>query len=70
MAGQSRGHPLRDTEAVIGHGDRHVAETCRGQPGSGGDAAAVTTDTNLGPAELAKVSGDKKLAARVGTGHF
>ncbi|WP_326738591.1 ABC transporter substrate-binding protein [Streptomyces sp. NBC_01022] len=36
----------------------------------GGDAAAVTTDTNLGPAELAKVSGDKKLAARVGTGHF
>ncbi|MFE3946253.1 ABC transporter substrate-binding protein [Streptomyces sp. NPDC059118] len=34
------------------------------------DAAAVTTDTNLGPAELAKVSGDKKLAARVGTGHF
>lgn len=35
-----------------------------------GDAAAVTTDTNLGPAELAKVSGDKKLAARVGTGHF
>ncbi|MZD07745.1 ABC transporter substrate-binding protein [Streptomyces sp. SID5785] len=36
----------------------------------GGDAAAVTTDTNLGPAELAKVSGDKELAARVGTGHF
>ncbi|WP_326672277.1 ABC transporter substrate-binding protein [Streptomyces sp. NBC_01257] len=36
----------------------------------GTDAAAVTTDTNLGPAELAKVSGDKKLAARVGTGHF
>ncbi|MEV0782231.1 ABC transporter substrate-binding protein [Streptomyces sp. NPDC050423] len=36
----------------------------------GSDAAAVTTDTNLGPAELAKVSGDKKLAARVGTGHF
>ncbi|MFF3833636.1 ABC transporter substrate-binding protein [Streptomyces sp. NPDC002458] len=36
----------------------------------GVDAAAVTTDTNLGPAELAKVSGDKKLAARVGTGHF
>ncbi len=38
--------------------------------GQGPDAAAVTTDTNLGPAELAKVSGDKKLAARVGTGHF
>ncbi|KPC79833.1 MULTISPECIES: ABC transporter substrate-binding protein [Streptomyces] len=36
----------------------------------GVDAAAVTTDTNLGPAELAKVSGDKELAARVGTGHF
>jgi peptide/nickel transport system substrate-binding protein len=36
----------------------------------GPDAAAVTTDTNLGPAELAKISGDKELAARVGTGHF
>ena len=36
----------------------------------GGDSAAVTTDTNLGPAELAKVTGDKELAARVGTGHF
>ncbi|MEV6791020.1 ABC transporter substrate-binding protein [Streptomyces sp. NPDC051320] len=36
----------------------------------GADTAAVTTDTNLGPAELAKVTGDKKLAARVGTGHF
>ncbi|MGV9338648.1 ABC transporter substrate-binding protein [Streptomyces sp. NPDC003688] len=36
----------------------------------GADAAAVTTDTNLGPAELARVSGDKKLADRVGTGHF
>ncbi|MFB0616540.1 ABC transporter substrate-binding protein [Streptomyces sp. AGS-58] len=36
----------------------------------GTDSAAVTTDTNLGPAELAKVTGDKKLAARVGTGHF
>ncbi|WP_307544450.1 ABC transporter substrate-binding protein [Streptomyces sp. V3I8] len=36
----------------------------------GADAAAVTTDTNLGPAELAKVSGDKELAERVGTGHF
>ncbi|WP_405753763.1 ABC transporter substrate-binding protein [Streptomyces sp. NBC_00144] len=36
----------------------------------GADAAAVTTDTNLGPAELAKVTGDKKLASRVGTGHF
>ncbi|MFF1702182.1 ABC transporter substrate-binding protein [Streptomyces sp. NPDC058252] len=36
----------------------------------GADAAAVTTDTNLGPAELAKVTGDKELASRVGTGHF
>lgn len=36
----------------------------------GTDATAVTTDTNLGPAELAKVTGDKSLAARVGTGHF
>ncbi|MEW9514935.1 ABC transporter substrate-binding protein [Streptomyces bacillaris] len=36
----------------------------------GPDAAAVTTDTNLGPAELAKVGSDKKLATRVGTGHF
>ena len=38
--------------------------------GQGADAAAVTTDTNLGPAELAKVTGDKELAAHVGTGHF
>ncbi|MGW1725574.1 ABC transporter substrate-binding protein [Streptomyces sp. NPDC002306] len=36
----------------------------------GTDAAAVTTDTNLGPAELAKVTGDKELASRVGTGRF
>ncbi|MEU7578022.1 ABC transporter substrate-binding protein [Streptomyces sp. NPDC041068] len=38
--------------------------------GQGADAAAVTTDTNLGPAELAKVTGDKELASHVGTGHF
>ncbi|MFI5636326.1 ABC transporter substrate-binding protein [Streptomyces goshikiensis] len=37
---------------------------------SGADAAAITTDTNLGPAELARIGGDKQLAARVGTGHF
>ncbi|MER7538626.1 ABC transporter substrate-binding protein [Streptomyces sp. NPDC097704] len=37
---------------------------------SGADSAAVTTDTNLGPAELAQVGSDKALAARVGTGHF
>ncbi|MGS2590267.1 ABC transporter substrate-binding protein [Streptomyces hebeiensis] len=37
---------------------------------SGADAAAITTDTNLGPAELAQIGGDKELAARVGTGHF
>ncbi|MDX2815893.1 ABC transporter substrate-binding protein [Streptomyces sp. PA03-5A] len=38
--------------------------------GSGKDAAAVTTDTNLTAAELAKITGDKELAGRVGTGHF
>ena len=38
--------------------------------GVGKDADAVTTDTNLGPAELAKITGDKSLASRVGTGHF
>ncbi|RLU99364.1 ABC transporter substrate-binding protein [Streptomyces griseocarneus] len=38
--------------------------------GQGADAAAITTDNNLGPAELAQVTGDKKLASRVGTGHF
>ncbi|MEV7547039.1 ABC transporter substrate-binding protein [Streptomyces sp. NPDC089915] len=37
---------------------------------SGPDAAAVTTDTNLGPAELAQIGDNKELAARVGTGHF
>ncbi|MGW5422765.1 ABC transporter substrate-binding protein [Streptomyces sp. NPDC003943] len=37
---------------------------------SGADAAAVTTDTNLGPAELAQIGSDKELSARVGTGHF
>ncbi|MFJ9416045.1 MULTISPECIES: ABC transporter substrate-binding protein [unclassified Streptomyces] len=38
--------------------------------GSGADAAAVTTDTNLGPAELAQIGNDKELQKRVGTGHF
>ncbi|MFE7131459.1 ABC transporter substrate-binding protein [Streptomyces sp. NPDC057638] len=41
--------------------------------GSGVDAAAVTTDTNLGPAELAQIggsAGEKELASRVGTGRF
>lgn len=37
---------------------------------AGTDANAVTTDTNLGPAELAKVKGDKELSSRVATGHF
>ncbi|WP_030209060.1 ABC transporter substrate-binding protein [Streptomyces sp. NRRL S-87] len=37
---------------------------------TGPDAAAVTTDTNLGPAELAQITGNKELASRVGTGHF
>jgi peptide/nickel transport system substrate-binding protein len=36
----------------------------------GADATTVTTDTNLGPSELAKVTSDKELAKRVGTGHF
>jgi peptide/nickel transport system substrate-binding protein len=38
--------------------------------GSGSDASAITTDTNLGPAEFAQLGSDKQLAARVGTGHF
>lgn len=38
--------------------------------GSGADAAAVTTDTNLGPAELAQIAADPELKKRVGTGHF
>ncbi|MER7764703.1 ABC transporter substrate-binding protein [Streptomyces sp. NPDC097619] len=37
---------------------------------AGPDSAAVTTDTNLGPAELAQIGSDKALADRVGTGHF
>ncbi|GGY32438.1 ABC transporter substrate-binding protein [Streptomyces omiyaensis] len=37
---------------------------------AGADSAAVTTDTNLGPAELAQIGSDKELAARVGTGRF
>ncbi|GAA3045230.1 ABC transporter substrate-binding protein [Streptomyces roseofulvus] len=37
---------------------------------SGDDARAVTTDTNLGPAELARIGQDKELKARVGIGHF
>lgn len=37
---------------------------------SGDDAKAVTTDTNLGPAELAQIGQDKELKARVGVGHF
>ncbi|GGX43044.1 ABC transporter substrate-binding protein [Streptomyces fructofermentans] len=37
---------------------------------SGDDANAVTTDTNLGPAELAQIGQDKSLKARVGVGHF
>lgn len=37
---------------------------------SADDARAVTTDTNLGPAELAQVGQDKALKERVGVGHF
>ncbi|MCF3125322.1 ABC transporter substrate-binding protein [Streptomyces arenae] len=36
----------------------------------GADAAAVTTDTNLGPAELARLGGKDDTSAHVGTGHF
>ena len=40
---------------------------------SGDDAKAITTDTNLGPAELAKLGkdgNDEELKKRVGVGHF
>ncbi|MGW8379788.1 ABC transporter substrate-binding protein [Streptomyces sp. ODS28] len=37
---------------------------------SGEDAKAVTTDTNLGPAELAQIGSDPALKKRVGVGHF
>lgn len=37
---------------------------------SGDDAAAITTDTNLGPAELAQIGSDEALKDRVGVGHF
>lgn len=37
---------------------------------TGADASAITTDTNLGPAELAQIGDDKALNSRVGTGHF
>ncbi|MFC9298520.1 ABC transporter substrate-binding protein [Streptomyces sp. NPDC057011] len=37
---------------------------------SGPDAAAITTDTNLGPSELAQIGDNKELSSRVGTGHF
>ncbi|WNE94395.1 ABC transporter substrate-binding protein [Streptomyces luomodiensis] len=37
---------------------------------SGDDARAITTDTNLGPAELAQIGQDKALKSRVGIGHF
>jgi peptide/nickel transport system substrate-binding protein len=37
---------------------------------AGADANAVTTDTDLGPSELAQVGHDKDLASRVATGHF
>lgn len=37
---------------------------------AGDDANAVTTDTELGPAELARVDSDPNLAKRVAKGHF
>ncbi|WP_329459472.1 ABC transporter substrate-binding protein [Streptomyces sp. NBC_01497] len=64
---QRKNYP--DTIDVQGGLDTAVINQ-RLSTGTGPDAAAVTTDTNLGPAELAKVTGDKELASRVGTGHF
>lgn len=37
---------------------------------AGDDANAVTTDTELGPSELARVDSDPNLAKRVAKGHF
>ncbi|NLU75304.1 ABC transporter substrate-binding protein [Streptomyces sp. HNM0575] len=37
---------------------------------SGADAKAITTDVNLGPAELARLKDDEGLKDRVGVGHF
>ncbi|MBY8876981.1 ABC transporter substrate-binding protein [Actinacidiphila acidipaludis] len=65
--GQRKAYP--DTIDVQSGIDQAVINQ-RLSAGVGKDADAVTTDTNLGPAELAKVSGDKSLAGRVGTGHF
>ncbi|MGW1975911.1 ABC transporter substrate-binding protein [Streptomyces sp. NPDC001889] len=58
-----------DTVDVVSGLDSAVINQ-RLSTGSGADASAVTTDTNLGPAELARVADDKELAGRVGTGRF
>ncbi|MFD8547529.1 ABC transporter substrate-binding protein [Streptomyces sp. NPDC059649] len=62
-------HAYPDTVDVRSGLDSSVINQ-RLSTGSGADAAAVTTDTNLGPAELAQIGNDKELQKRVGTGHF
>ncbi|BDM72401.1 ABC transporter substrate-binding protein [Streptomyces nigrescens] len=62
-------HAYPDTVDVRSGLDSSVINQ-RLSTGSGADAAAVTTDTNLGPAELAQIGNDKELRKRVGTGHF
>ncbi|MCQ4080234.1 ABC transporter substrate-binding protein [Streptomyces sp. RB6PN25] len=64
---QRKAYP--DTVDVLAGLDPSVINQ-RLSAGTGNDADAVTTDTNLDPAELAQVSSDKQLASRVGTGHF
>jgi len=68
-ATDSQRHAYPDTIDVQGGLDQAVINQ-RLSAGVGKDADAVTTDTNLGPAELAKISGDSSLSSRVGTGHF
>jgi peptide/nickel transport system substrate-binding protein len=65
----SQRHAYPDTIDVQSGLDQAVINQ-RLSAGVGKDADAVTTDTNLGPAELARTSGDKELSSRVGTGHF
>ncbi|MFK0289459.1 ABC transporter substrate-binding protein [Streptomyces sp. NPDC090442] len=62
-------HAYPDTVNVVSGLDPAVINQ-RLATGAGADAAAVTTDTNLGPAELARIAGDPELRKRVGTGRF
>ncbi|MFE7664930.1 ABC transporter substrate-binding protein [Streptomyces celluloflavus] len=62
-------HAYPDTIEVTSGLDPAVINQ-RLSTGAGADAAAVTTDTNLGPAELAQIAGDRELQKRVGTGRF